>query len=192
MSEQVTEESEKDICKKNIPKKLYKYSEQEKISEEDLQIFANLNIPFKQTEYEGIPEFLGIYNGWTSYYVGAAHLTEESAVVVTPKDIGSNLPTDLITLYLEALKFAPSAEYFAKFYGIDFDQPLIECDSFSEQLTPLLIVHYIACLQKIVGRGLKKDYVIREENLKSKVRGRIMIQKNLKLLLTNPHTIDKI
>lgn len=179
MSDQIQEETAENTKQSILPNKLYKYSEQEKISDDDLKLFSELNIPFKQTEYEGVPEFLGIYNGWTSYYVGAAHLTDDCAVVVTPKDIGSDLPTDLITLYLEALKFAPSAEYFAKFYGIDFDKPPIECDSFSEQLTPLLIVHFIACLQKVVSRGLKKDYIIREENLQSKVRGRIMIQKNL-------------
>lgn len=179
MSDQIQEETAENTKQSILPNKLYRYSEQEKISDDDLKVFSELNIPFKQTEYEGVPEFLGIYNGWTSYYVGAAHLTDDCAVVVTPKDIGSDLPTDLITLYLEALKFDPSAEYFAKFYGIDFEQPPIECDSFSEQLTPLLIVHFIACLQKVVSRGLKKDYVIREENLQSKVRGRIMIQKNL-------------
>ena len=179
MSDQIQEETAETTIQSILPNKLYKYSEQEKISDDDLKLFSELNISFKQTEYEGVPEFLGIYNGWTSYYVGAAHLTEDCTIVVTPKDIGSDLPTDLITLYLEALKFAPSAEYFAKFYGIDFDNPPIECDSFSEQLTPLLIVHFIACLQKVVSRGLKKDYVIREENLQSKVRGRIMIQKNL-------------
>lgn len=179
MEDQATEATEKTIIQTILPKKLYKYSEQEKLSAEDLIVFSELKIPFKQTEYEGSPEFLGVFNGWTSYYIGAAHLTKDSSIIVTPKNIGSDLPTDLITLYLEALKFAPSAEYFAKFYGIDFDHPPIECDSFNEQLTPLLIVHFIACLQKVVSSGLKKDYVIQEENLKSKVRGRIMIQKNL-------------
>jgi 5-methylcytosine-specific restriction enzyme subunit McrC len=87
--------------------------------------------------------------------------------------------TDFIEMYVRALQFAPSSEYFSKCYGIDLDQPAIECPALNEQLTPLLIVHYLAVLKKIVSHGLKKDYVIREENLHSKMRGRIMLQKNL-------------
>ena len=33
--------------------------------------------------------------------------------------------------------------------------------------------------KKLISKGLKKNYIIREENLKAKVRGRIMLQKNL-------------
>lgn len=178
MSDEETEELAENQ-KLDFSKKLFKYSEQEKIDKEDQEIFEKLNIQFKATDYEGTPEFLGISKEWTSYYIGAAHLTEDMSLVVTPKNIGSVAKTDFIDLYLTALQFSPSAEYFAKFYGIDFEQPQIECDSFSEQLTPLLIVHFIACLQKVISYGLKKGYVIREGNLQSKIRGRIMIQKNL-------------
>ncbi len=161
-------------------KKLFTYKEQEHISDSDRELFQQLELKFEPTPYEGIPKYLGISNEWTSYYIGASWLTKDRAIVVTPKSIkDDDLETDFIEIYMQALKFLPSAEYFSKFYGIDFEQPQIETDSLTEQLTPLLIIHYISCLQKITEHGLKKGYVIREENLHSKVKGRILIQKNL-------------
>lgn len=163
-------------------KKLFTYKEQEHIRDSDRELFQKLDLKFEPTSYEGIPKYLGISNEWTSYYIGASWLTKDRAIVVTPKSIkdDDDLETDFIEIYIQALKFLPSAEYFSKFYAIDFEQPQIETDSLSEQLTPLLIIHFISCLQKITEHGLRKGYIIKEENLHSKVKGRIIIQKNLK------------
>lgn len=157
------------------------FQEQAKIDEETQEIFRKLNIQFEETKYEGIPKYLGLSNEWTSYYVGASWLTDKQAIVVVPKPISEdlNIKTDFIEMYISALKFAPSADYFSKFYGIDFSKPSIYSDVLNEQLTPLLIVHYLSCLKPIISHGLKKDYVIREENLQSKIKGRILLQNNL-------------
>lgn len=177
---------------------VFPFTEQQNI-ETKYKEFVSAGISFVETKYEHVPKYLGIFNGWTSYYIGAAWLTEDEdksnadAVIVTPKKIGEKEEheTDFIELFLCALKFAPSAEYFAKFYGIDFNQPQIKTDAFSEQITPMLIVHYLWCLRQVVSRGLKKDYVVREENLKSKVRGRIMMQKNLQKNIF-PQRMDRV
>ena len=163
------------------------FKEQQKINihyEEDRKIFDAIKFNPNHGFMEA-PKFLGLSRECTSYYIGAAWLTEDNsteyknAVVVNPKQISNEVETDFIEMYVRALQFAPSSEYFSKCYGIDLDQPAIECKTLNEQLTPLLIVHYLAVLKKIISHGLKKDYVIREENLRSKVRGRIMLQKNL-------------
>ena len=162
--------------------KVLNFTEHQFFSEAQVETLKNLGLNFQPVEYEGIPKYLGISSEQANYYIGASWLTKERAVVVTPKIIDKDNPykkTDFIEMYLRALKFSPSSEYFSKFYGIDFEQPVIECNSLNEQLTPLLIVHFISCLRKAIGHGLKKDYVLREENLQSKVRGRIMMQKNL-------------
>lgn len=160
--------------------KVFKYAEQQPITLEDQEDFAAINISF-EPQKDNPPKYLGLSSDWTSYYIGATWLTDNRALVVTPKQIGydESQETDFIAMFLAALKFAPSSEYFSSFYDIDFDKAQIQTESLNEQLTPLLIVHYLWCLKKVLSRGLKKDYVIREENLKSKVRGRIMMQKNL-------------
>lgn len=154
------------------------YLDREEITDEDKEFFKTLDF---DAEKDDPPKFLGLSADWTKYYIGATWLTNDRALVVTPKQIAydESQETDFIAMFLAALKFAPSSEYFSKFYGINFDEPQIETESLDEQLTPLLIVHYVWTLKKLISKGLKKNYIIREENLKSKVRGRIMLQKNL-------------
>lgn len=174
-----------------IKPKIFPFEEQKKIDihdEEVRKIFDAIKFNPNHGFMEA-PKFLGL--SWvcsrvcTSYYIGAAWLTEDNsteyknAVVVNTKQISNEVETDFIEMYVRALQFAPSSDYFSKCYGIDLNQPAIECSALNEQLTPLLIVHYLAVLKKIISHGLKKDYIIREENLRSKVRGKIMLQNNL-------------
>ena len=127
----------------------------------------------------GTPKYLGIDQNFTaSYYIGASWLVKnELAVIVTPKM--ENI--DFVTMFLAALEVDTKNEsdYFAKCYGILFDEPTIETDEQLNQLTPLLVLHFVSLLERLVKRGLKKDYVIREENLKTKVKGRLMFTKHL-------------
>ena len=93
--------------------------------------------------------------------------SNSKAVVVTPKipDI------DFSSMLLRVLNFSPSESYFSKFYGIELDKPLIKCNTLNNQLTPLLIVHYLYLIERILKKGLKKGYKIRDDNLKSKIKG---------------------
>lgn len=43
-----------------------------------------------------------------------------------------------------------------------------------------MLLHYLSLLTQLMKGGLRKGYVIREENLQSKVRGRILFQNHLK------------
>ena len=130
------------------------------------------------SDYMGTPRFLGIDQHFTaSYYIGASWLKNDLAVVVTPK-MGN---IDFVTMFLEALEVDTKNEsdYFSQCYGIQFDEPTIETDEQLNQLTPLLVLHFISLLERLVKRGLKKDYIVREENLKTKVKGRLLITKHL-------------
>ena len=125
------------------------------------------------------PRYLGL--GWkdennlqASYYIGASWLIEnESAVVVTPKmnDI------DFIEMFITALAVDsdPEVNYFSRCYGIEFDAPKITVEKNLCQVTPLILLHYVTLLEKLVKRGLKKGYVNQEDNLNSKIRGRIYV-----------------
>lgn len=112
------------------------------------------------------------------YYIGASWLIKDKhAFVVKPKIDN----VDYINLFMTALKMNSEneAEYFSNYYYIDFNEPAIKTDSLDDVITPLLILHYISLLRHLVTRGLKKGYVVKEENLQSKIRGRILLQKHL-------------
>jgi 5-methylcytosine-specific restriction enzyme subunit McrC len=137
-----------------------------------------LNIDFCETSYECAPKYLGIHPQTlcASYYIGAEWLTDNHAVVVTPK-----IPNlDFIEMFVCALKFEPSAKYFSKFYDINFNSKPIKTNVFNNQITPLIVIHFIALLKKITKRGLKKAYVMKNENLQSKIKGKINISQHIK------------
>lgn len=137
--------------------------------------------------YMCAPKYLGLswdFSGAlrASYYIGATWLVkDEATVVVVPKMSNINFMEMFITAL--AVDTNSEANYFSKCYGIDFDAPKILVDKRLCQLTPLLLLHYITLLEKLVKQGLKKGYVNQEENLNSKIRGQIYvpahIQKNI-------------
>lgn len=152
--------------------------EHESFNDDSIKIIKTLDIDFCETKYECAPKYLGIHpeKFCASYIIGAEWLTDNHAIVVMPK-----IPNlDFIEMFVCALKFEPAAEYFSKFYSIDFKSKPIKTDIFNSQITPLIIIHFIALLRKITKRGLKKSYVMRDENLQSKIKGKIKISQHIK------------
>jgi McrBC 5-methylcytosine restriction system component len=152
--------------------------EHEGFSSSFIEEIKKLGINFCDTGYECAPKYLGI-NPETfcaSYFIGAEWITDRHAVVVTPKV--PNL--DFIEMFVCALKFEPVAKYFSKFYSIDFNSKPIKTNVFNNQITPLIVIHFIALLKNITKRGLKKAYVLRNENIKSKIKGKINFSQHIK------------
>ena len=144
-----------------------------------MEYLVGLGLTFEEPDFLKEPKFLGISNWIASYYIGAAWLvSDELAVVVTPKQPY----IDFVQMFLAALEIDTQKEsnYFAQCYGIQFDEPQIETHEELNQLTPLLVLHFISLLERLLKHGLKKDYLLHEENLKAKVKGRILFGKHLK------------
>lgn len=152
--------------------------EHEFLCDNDKEFVIKTGVQFCDTPYESTPKYLGIcpHKLRASYYIGAEWLNDEHAIVVTPKDS----KYDYVEMFMCALDCNLSAKYFSKFYGVDFTDKPIKTTAFAALLTPLLIIHYISVVKDIVKRGLKNDYIIREENLQSKVKGKIKITQNIK------------
>lgn len=131
------------------------------------------------SDFMQIPKYLGIDRNFrASYFIGTCWLTDDLAVAILPKIENVNF----IKMFLSALEVdsAKESDYFAKCYKIDFDQPAIKTPKSLNILSPLLILHFISLLEKLVKRGLKRGYIIREENLKSKIKGKIMFSTHLR------------
>ena len=108
-----------------------------------------------------------------SYIVGAQRIGGEE-LIIEPKM--ENI--DFMKMFSVCLAGNPSPESFAKIYNIDLDaEPIKTKTNLSATLTPLLIVHFLMLMKRITSKGLRSDYVEREENLK-KVKGRIDIRNN--------------
>ena len=146
---------------------------------------SKLNLKGLPDEFMGAPEHLGLNLDSYSkkleatYFIGADWLIpNEVSVVVTPK-----IPNlDFMEMFSEALAVETKneADYFARCYGISFDQPEIEVSSSVNILSPMLVVHFCSLVEKLVKAGLKRGYINREENLRLKVKGRILVSKNIR------------
>lgn len=153
--------------------------EHEKLADELIKKLQNSSfLPKPNKEYLGAPNKLNIDKNYqASYFVGATWLSDDIAVVIKPKI--ENI--DFIDIFKRALKIddKKASEYFAKCYGVDTNAPFVETNADFSMLTPLLILHYIYLLKRLVKNGLRKDYITKSENLKAKVKGRVLLSKNL-------------
>ena len=105
---------------------------------------------------------------WSSYYIGLSEINGQH-IQVLPKL--ENL--DFMSLFSFALLYQPSSEYFSSCYDINWGKEIFASTELYNILTPLLVMQYLNILDKLVGKGLKRDYITIEENLHSKIRGKL-------------------
>lgn len=144
--------------------------------QEDRQRVDNLGIKdFMQKPENGNLRYLGLSRDYTAgYYIGACNLSSDISLVVLPK-----IPMlGYFQMLLTAFRTHQASDYFASHYGIQFNEPFVECGIKDDYLTPLLIVSFVESVTRITVNGLKRGYVTCENNLVGKVRGKICITPN--------------
>ena len=70
-------------------------------------------------------------------------------------------------------------------YGFDFKKPSIEAHGLHIDVTPFIIFHFLSLLEPIVKKGLKHNYVFEEENLKCKLKGKLVFSQHFKRNVLN-------
>jgi 5-methylcytosine-specific restriction enzyme subunit McrC len=155
--------------------KSYCINEQQTFSEEHKIELREMKLEFPENNIR----FLGLnpYNYNVSYYIGIDWLREkESYIVVHPKI--ENL--DYVRMFVHCLKHPEISKFLKDSYHFDFNKPTIKPDTAVCELIPFMIVHFLSLVDKITKHGLKKNYIVVEENLNSKIKGRIMFSQQLK------------
>lgn len=125
------------------------------------------------------------YKVSTSYFIGIDWLPEEEwAVSVYPKldlDKDSDKKTDVFSMLFNCLKHPHITEKDTdELYHIKFDKPYIAIEKERDYLTPLLLIHYLQVLKRLVKKGIKKGYYKKSENLHSRIKGKIHTSYNIK------------
>lgn len=152
------------------------------LCKEDIQCILDKGIRFRETGIMDKPLYLGIRPDMkASYFIGADWLDEKGglSVVVHPKTEMENV--DYFKMFITCLENDLSSDYFSLLYGIECERRYINCTMLQDQITPLLLIHYLTVLKRLTKRGLRKDYVSQEENLQCKVKGRILAGENLRM-----------
>jgi 5-methylcytosine-specific restriction enzyme subunit McrC len=162
-------------------KDLFKIKEHRSFKGQDSEIIQNLGLDFSCKK--GDVKYLGLNpNMQVSYFIGVGWLVEkEYAIQVDPKIEG----LDAMKMFIESLKSPILNNELKNIYHIDFNKPQIEIETNQFDITPMLLLHFINVIKHLATRGLKKDYTRKEENLQSKLKGKIKFSNHFK------HNISK-
>jgi len=117
----------------------------------------------------------------SSYYVGTDWIKQgEIAVYVEPKLNQNTRSTDYFNMLFEGLSNPEISTWLPDIFELKTEQPPIQLSAQLDLLTPLLIYQYLSVLNGIVKKGLKKGYAAVEENLAGRVKGKILLGKQLR------------
>ncbi|GEN78031.1 5-methylcytosine restriction system specificity protein McrC [Chryseobacterium hagamense] len=87
---------------------------------------------------------------------------------------------NIIVMLMEILSHSEVAKQTDSLLLIDWKCPEIEIEQKQDLLTPFLVVKFLKLLQDIARKGLKKSYYKIQENLKNRVKGKILVGQQIK------------
>jgi len=149
--------------------------EQQTFQEDEKQSLKDLNLDFSENEVR----YLGLnpYNYSVSYYIGIDWLKDAYYILVKPKIAD----LDYIKMFMHCLKHPEISQYVRNIYHFDFQKSKITPNTQLEMdFNLFLIAHFLELVERIVRQGLKKNYIQIEENLNSKIKGKIIWSQQIK------------
>jgi 5-methylcytosine-specific restriction enzyme subunit McrC len=127
-----------------------------------------------------------------SYFVGVDWVKEqELAVQVSPK-MNDGIEIDYVKMLNDALCEPENFDHLKDLVTIKFDKPSVKIQQNKDLLSIFLVTEFLNVLQRIVKKGLKKGYITIEKNLHNKVKGRILVGRNINYNLTKGKVTDNI
>lgn len=116
----------------------------------------------------------------SSYYIGTDWLLKNKvAILISPKINNSNIKIDYLGMLFSCLSHPDVIHHAQDLYEIKFEEPYIEIQQKQDILTPLLIVQFLQILKTIVRKGLKHSYYKCENNLKGKIKGKVLLAQTI-------------
>ena len=128
----------------------------------------------------------------TSYYMGVDWVKDGLPIQILPKIVGVDGPVDYMAMLTDALLDPECAKYLDGLLTVDFNAAPVPIPETDDMLSPFLVAQFILVLKNAVRKGLRRSYYFVTENLKAKVKGRILTTKNVNLNLSKGNKIDSI
>lgn len=85
-----------------------------------------------------------------------------------------------LAMLLDVLAQPATAKEISKLVLIDWVQIEIPIKQNQDRLTPFLIIQFLQSLKSIARKGLKKSYYKKRENLRNRVKGKILVGQHVK------------
>ena len=123
------------------------------------------------------------------YYIGAFWIDKNTSLIIKPKikDL------DFMMMFIQCLRYPQIVDKFHQIYDINLtEDPIPYKDNKSlPELDHLLVIHFLRLLEVQLHSGLKKNFIYREENLSSKIKGKILFNQHIKKNLIK-NRLDKV
>lgn len=120
------------------------------------------------------------YSKTLSYYIGAFWLDNEYTknIIINPKI--ENI--DFMKMFSKCLSYSSIIKDFDKIYSINFEEPAIDYKEniLIKGLDALTSIHFLRMLELELNNGLKRNFIRKEENLNSKIKGKIDFSNHIK------------
>jgi 5-methylcytosine-specific restriction enzyme subunit McrC len=117
----------------------------------------------------------------TNFYAGLDWLVQgKAAIHVEPKQNNDGLKIDYFGMLLTSLGERENLDHLEGLVDVHFDEPWIPITQEQDILSPILIVKFLKLVQHIVRKGLKKGYYYVTENLNCRIKGKILVGRQLK------------
>ena len=164
-----------DFCKENIA--VYKEHEEIKCDFLKDSIIKSAHNDRLLSDLKKVPSF--------SYFIGAFWLNDKynkeeyytKSVIVKPKI--ENI--DFMKMFSKCFEYSSIIKDFDEIYNINFEEKPIEHkdNKLINDLDILIAFHFLRTLEVELHNGLKRNFIRREENLKSKIKGKIIFSKHI-------------
>lgn len=118
----------------------------------------------------------------SSYYIGLDRFSKlKLPVYIQPKLNSDQYQLNYIKMLLEALKEPENFNHLEGLVLVKFDDPWIEIENeLLPELTPFLIAQFLAIVKSLLKKGLKKSYYHKIENLSCRVKGKVLLGRQIK------------
>ncbi|MDR3246847.1 MAG: McrC family protein, partial [Prevotellaceae bacterium] len=156
----------------------YSINEQQTFPVEQQEGLRALNLDFRNVDKKVLYLGLNPYYFNACYYIGIDWLKENEAYILVRPKI-ENL--DYMKMFLHCLHHPEISQFVKNIYHFDFQKPKITPETQIEMdFNLFLIAHFLELVKKITEQGLKKNYIQIEENLSSKIKGKIIWSQQIK------------
>jgi len=130
----------------------------------------------------------------SSYYIGLDQIPKlDLDVYIAPKVNTDNSKLDYISMLLEALTEPQNFDHLEGLIQVKFDENWITIPKTEVPLlTPFLLAQFLILVKSLIKKGLKKSYYTRTENLKGRIRGKLLVGPQVKANILKNRVLDNV
>lgn len=116
----------------------------------------------------------------TNYFIGIDWVIQDKLCIHVEPKMNDDFQIDFFKMVFESLSGIENLKHLEGLYYVDFNKSWIPIHQRNDLLSPFLIIQFLILLKKIAKKGLMKTYYSRTENLRNRIKGKILVSQQIK------------